>query len=112
MSNNNDSDFGFAAWDPRSILNEFHEENRIRQQEAQTRYQDRKNQKEAHRRKVEDAALKICDMIAAAPEPQRPEEIAALAAALSHTATAMHAAENYAESRPYYGYALGGLCGA
>lgn len=109
MSNDN---FNFSHDEVVRMLRESEEERKLAQQEAQIRYQERKDQKEAHRRKVEDAALKICDMIVAAPELQRPEEIAALAAALSHAATAMHAAENYAESRPYYGYALGGFCGA
>ena len=109
MSNDN---LNFSHEEVVRMLRESEEERKLAQQEAQIRYQERKNQKEAHRQKMEAAALKICDMIAAAPEPQRPEEIAALAAALSQTATAMHAAENYAESRPYYGYALGGLCGA
>lgn len=109
MSNDNSNfDYGDLA----RMLRESEEERKIAQAEAQIRYQERKNQKEAHRRKVEEAAMKICDMIAAAPEPQKPEEITALAAALSHAATAMHAAENYAESRPYYGYAPGGFCGA
>lgn len=98
------------SFNPMEMLSKMEEERKIQQAEMEIRYLGRKKQKEEYRERIENAALKICDMIEAAPEAQRPEEITALAAALSHAATAMHAAENYAESRPYFGASLGGFC--
>lgn len=103
MSNN--SSFGYE--DFAKMLRESEEERKLEQQEMQIRYRERKLQKEENRRRAEEAAMKIVGMIDAAPEPQKPEEIAALAAALSHVTMAMHAAENYAEYRPITGSGLG-----
>ena len=96
---------------PMEMLSKMEEERKMQQAEMEIRYLGRKKQKEEYRESIENAAMKICGMIDAAPEAKRPEEIVALAAALSHAATAMHAVENYAESRPYFGVGLG-YCGA
>lgn len=97
-------------FNPMDVFNKMEEDRKMQQAEMEIRYLGRKKQKEEYRRSIENAAMKICGMIETAPEAQRPEEITALAAALSHAATAMHAAENYAESRPYFGASLGGFC--
>ena len=100
-----------------NFLKEFFEkeaeERQIRAAETEMRYAGRREEKAGYRRRIENAAAKVCEMIET--EAQKPaserkiEEIVALAAALNHITVAMHAAENYAESRPYYstGFGLG-----
>ena len=108
MNDNND-----AYSMMQKIFKEQEEERKIAEAEFQMRYADRKKEKLEYRRRIESAAMKICDLIDAAVDETdktcKPEEIVALAAALSHASTAMHAAENYGESRPYYssGFGLG-----
>lgn len=98
----------------KKYMEQENEERKLREEENQIRYASRRAEKIAYRRRIEEAAGKICDMViveaAKGPENRKPEEIAALAAALNHATVAMNAAENYAESRPYYsvGFALGG----
>lgn len=98
----------------REYLDKDAEERRIREEEAQLRYADRRKEKMEHRRRIETAAMDICDAVDAALNTETadntPEQITALAAALNHATTAMHAAENYAESRPFFGpgFASGG----
>lgn len=92
---------------PLDFLQKMEEEKKLQQAMEKAEYMSRKQQKEEHRARIEAAALKLCGMIEASPEPQKPEEITALAAALSHITMAMHAAENYAEYRPLTGSVLG-----
>lgn len=92
---------------PLDFLQKMEEEKKLQQAMEKAEYMSRKQQKEEHRARIEAAAMKLCSMIEAAPEPQKPEEITALAAALSHITMAMHAAENYAEYRPLTGYGIG-----
>lgn len=90
------------------------EARRIREEEAQIRYAGRKSEKMECRRRIEFAAMKICDMVDAASisttEECKPEEIVALSAALNHVSAALNTAETYAESKPFFstGFALGG----
>ena len=91
------------------------EERKMREAEAQIRYAERKKAKQEHRQRIEFAAMKVCDAVNSAlanPDTNlKPEELVALSAALNHATTALHAAENYAESQPYgYGFSLG-FCG-
>ena len=95
------------------IMKEFWEkqaeERRMQEAEIQIRYAERKRRKEEYRARIERATVQICDIVEnAAQNPCKAEDIAALAAALNHMATALHAAEGYAESRPYG--TLGGFC--
>ena len=98
----------------KEYLKEENEERNLREQEAQIRYADRRAEKMEHRRRIEEAAGRICDMViteaAKVAENRRPEEITALAAALVHASMALQTAEGYAESRPFYssGFMLGG----
>lgn len=105
MSNQNDG-FDFL----KKMMEEQRDEQRLQAEEMQIRYAERRKQKADHRRRIEAAAMKICDMVeetaAGTEAPHKPEDITALAAALNHAAVAMHAAENYAESRPCYGTGL------
>ena len=82
-------------------------ERTLREQEAQIRYAERRAMKIEHRRRIEEAAVIICEIVIAeaskGPDNRKPEEITALAAALNHATVALSAAENYAESRPGYG---------
>lgn len=101
----------------REYLEKENEERKIREEENQIRYASRREVKIGYRRRIEEAAGRICDMVNAEAEKpsegRTPEEIAALAAALAHAAAALQTAEGYAESRPFYGgsYALeGGFC--
>lgn len=99
----------------REYLEKDNEDRKMREAEAQIRYAERKKAKQEYRRRMESAAMKVCDAVNSAlamPEANfKPEELVALAAALNHTATALHAAENYAESQPYgTGLSLG-YCG-
>ena len=91
------------------------EERKLREAETQIRYAERKKAKQEHRRRIESAAMKVCDAVNSAlakPDANlKPEELVALSAALNHATTALHAAENYAESQPYgTGISLG-YCG-
>lgn len=94
-------------FNPFDFLQKMEEEKKLQQAMEKAEYMSRKQQKEDHRCRIEGAAMKICGMIEAAPEPQKPEEITVLAAALSNITMAMHAAENYAEYRPITGSGLG-----
>lgn len=102
---NHDSNLGYD--DLTRLMREAEEELKKTRRETEARYLQRKQQKEEHRARIEAASMKLCSMIEAAPEPQKPEEITALAAALSHITMAMHAAENYAEYRPLTGCGIG-----
>lgn len=81
------------------------EDRKMREAETQIRYAERKKLKYEHRRRIEVAAMKVCTAVDAAFARQdtisKPEDIVALAVALNHVTTALHAAENYAESQPY-----------
>ena len=104
------NDFDFI----KEYMEKENEERNLREQEAQIRYADRRAEKMEHRRRIEEAAGIICDMVIAEagkdPENRKPEEITALAAALVHASMALQTAEGYAESRPFYssGFMLGG----
>lgn len=99
----------------REYLEKENEDRKMREAEAQFRYAERKKEKQENRRRIESTAMKVCDAVNTAlakPDANyKPEELVALAAALNHTTTALHAAENYAESQPYgTGLAIG-YCG-
>ena len=99
----------------KEYLEKQKEDREMREAEAQFRYAERKKEKYEHRSRIESAAMMVCDAIniaLAKPDANyKPEELVALSAALNHTTTALHAAENYAESQPYgYGFSLG-FCG-
>ena len=106
------NDFDFI----KEYMEKENEERNLREQEAQIRYADRRAEKMEHRRRIEEAAGKICDMINAEAEKgaegRKPEGITALAAALAHASMALQTAEGYAESRPFYSgeLFLGGGC--
>lgn len=105
MENNSGNGFG-EIWD------KMNEERRIEQAEREMRYAERKNAKIKSRETIERTAEKLCAVIETALEKeQSPNDLAALAAALSGVAAALHAAENYAESMPIYGIGSGiGYC--
>lgn len=101
-SNMENENNGYALWE--NIFGKQIEDNRMREAEMQLRYAERRAEKQECRRKIEQAAGKICAMVDASAEKSdiTPGDIAMLAGALGSVATALHAAENYAESRPYY----------
>lgn len=110
MSNSND---GYDFF--RQYMEKENEERRMREAETQFRYAERKREKQENRCRIESTAMKVCDVVNVAlakPDANyKPEELVALAAALNHATTALHAAENYAESQPYgTGLSLG-FCG-
>ena len=98
----------------KEYMEKENEERIIREQEAQIRYADRRAEKMEHRRRIEEAASRICVMVnleaEKVTEGRKPDEITALAAALVHASMALQTAEGYAESRPFYssGLMLGG----
>lgn len=99
----------------KEYLEKQKEDREMREAEAQFRYAERKKEKHEHRSRIESAAMKVCDAVNSALAKQdtnlKPEELVALSAALNHATTALHAAENYAESQPYgTGISLG-YCG-
>ena len=98
-------DFGIG------FFKNYEEERRMQAEEFQIRYAERKRQKQERRRVIEDAAGRICEaaqsMACSNAKGMSPEELVQLAAALNHAATAMQAAEQYAEFVPYYS---GGFC--
>lgn len=100
---------GYAMF--KSIFEEQAEERRLQEAEMQIRYAARKAEKTEHRGQVEKAARKIFALIDAAEQKEdiSANDIATLAAALNQAAMAMGAAENYAESRPFYS-GMGGYC--
>lgn len=108
MSNN---DNGYESI--KDFFEQQEEERKMREAEAEIRYADRRAEKAERRRRIESAAMKVCDMVddisKKGEAERRPEDIVSVAAALNHIAVAMHAAENYAESRPYpsTGFGLG-----
>lgn len=91
------------------------EDRKMREAEMQIRYTERKKLKYEHRCRIEAASMKVCAAVDAAfaqqDTPTKPEDIVALAAALNHVSTALHAAENYAESQPYNMGLSIGYCG-
>lgn len=92
MANDNNNAFS-------DIWGKMNEAQRINREEREIRYASRRSEKIAVREKVEGTAIKLCGAIEAALDEERgPNDIAALAAALSGMAAAMHAAESYAES--------------
>lgn len=97
-----------------SFFKQQEEDRRMREAEAQIRYAARRSEKTVYRAEIESAAAKICAMVQNEAEKQsaerKPEEIAALAAALNHAAAALQTAENYAESQPYHGGMGIGCC--
>lgn len=105
MENNSGNGFS-EIWD------KMNEERRIEQSEREIRYAGRRNAKIKSREAVERTAEKLCTAIETALEKeQSPNDLAALAAAPSGVATAMHAAESYAESIPMYGIgSCSGFC--
>lgn len=104
MSDFNKIDSGYSPLEPLALLQRMEDERKLREEEARSRYASRREEKAEHRQKVEDAVMKICDMVRIAaeknPEARRAEEVTALAAALNHATAAMQMAEGYAESRP------------
>lgn len=98
---------GFAL----GFFKDINEERRMQAEEFQIRYAERKRQKQERRRVIEDAAGKICEaaqsMAYSKAKSMTPEELVQLAAALSHAATALQAAEQYVEFAPY---SSGGFC--
>jgi N-glycosylase/DNA lyase len=109
----NDSNNAYCFF--KQYMSEEEEKRIIREEEAQILYSERRNQKLEQRRNIEKAAAKICEMINSEAEKQvearKPEDIAALAAALNHISMALNTTENYAESRPFYGSGLlNGAC--
>lgn len=104
MSDFNKTGFGSNWLAPFMLLRMLDDDQKLREEEARVRYVSRKEEKAERRQKVEQAAMKICDMVQMTteknPETRRPEEITALAAALNHATAAMQMAEGYAESRP------------
>ena len=104
MSDFNKADSGFSPLEPLALLQRMEDDRKLREEEARIRYAARKEEKAEHRQKVEQAVVKICDMVQMAAERnsehRRLEEITALAAALNHATAAMQMAEGYAESRP------------
>lgn len=98
----NDNNVFSDIWDKMNV------ERRIEQSEREIRYASRRAEKLAAREKVEGAAIKLCGAIESALEEEHsPNDLAALAAALSGAVTVMHMAENYAESMPIYGSGIG-----
>lgn len=98
----NDNNAFSDIWDKMNV------ERRIEQSEREIRYASRRAEKLAAREKVEETAIKLCGVIEAAlGKEHSPNDLAALAAALSGAATAMQVAENYAESMPIYGSGIG-----
>ena len=99
MANENE---GFAL----GFFRDIEEDHRMQAEEFRIRYAERKRQKQERRRVIEDAAGRICEaaqsMAYSKAKSMSPEELVQLAAALSHAATAMQAAEQYAEYTPYY----------
>lgn len=90
------------------IWEKMNEVRRLEQSEREIRYTSRRSEKLDMRRKVEKTAIKLCGAIEAALEEEHsPNDLAALAAALGGAVTAMHMAENYAESMPMYGSGIG-----
>ena len=104
MANENE---GFAL----GFFKDIEEERRLQAEEFQICYAERKQQKQERRRVIEDASGKICEAVQSLTygkmKNMSPEELVQLAAALNHAATAMQAAEQYAEFTPYYS---GGFC--
>lgn len=93
-----------ADLNPVTLLGKMQEEQRRKEEERVARYTPRREAKAEYRRRVEGAAMKICDLIDAAagqePNGLKPEQITALAAALGHAANAVQAIESYAEQQP------------
>lgn len=104
MNNENNSNNIWAE-----IFGKQEEERRIKEAEREIHYTERKKEKHLHRQCIEDSVEKICAMIdkESKKSEHSPNDIALLAAALSHVATAMHAAENYAEYVPHTSFSLG-----
>ena len=102
MANGEDMALGFFS--------NYEEERRIRAEEFQIRYEERKRQKKAQRDRIEAAAAKLCQAAEKAADNANtltPEELVQISAALNHAATAMQMAEQYAEYTSYY---TGGFC--
>ena len=99
----------------REYLEKENEDRKMREAEAQFRYAERKKEKQENRRRIESAAMKVCDAVnTSLTKPDAdytPEELVALVAALNHITTTLHAAENYAESQPYGSGLAIGYCG-
>lgn len=85
------------------IWGKMNEDRKLEQTEREIRCA-RRSEKLAVRGRVEGTAIKLCDAIETELEKEHsPNDLAALAAALGGAVTAMHMAENYAESMPMYG---------
>lgn len=104
----NDENSGLGLF--KNIFEQQEEERRLRAEEFQIRYEERKRKKREYRNMIENSAINICEAAEKAAEHADelpPEELARLAAAINGAALAMQAAEQYAEYTPYYN---GGFC--
>lgn len=106
MANEENSMYGL--W--KDVLEHQEEERRMRVDEFQVRYAERKQQKMERRRIVEEATKQICEIVVeqlAHPDNLTSEDLSYFSAALNSAASAMNTMEMYAEYTPMYS---GGFC--
>lgn len=100
---------GYAMF--RDEMRRQEEERRLQMDEFNTRYAERKRQKQQNRRELEGAAMEICrivtDTLANHKDDLTPEDLHFLAGAISNAATALNTLEQYAEYVPMHSGVMG-----
>lgn len=106
---NEHEDHGFSLF--RDELKHQAEEQRLRLDEFNVRYAERKRQKQQNRGELEGAAMEICritaDTLAKHKDDLTPEDLHFLAGAISNASIALNTLEQYSEFVPMYSGVMG-----
>lgn len=106
---NEHEDLGFSLF--RDEMRHQEEERRMRVDEFNVRYAERRQHKQQNRKDLEGAAMEICristDTLAKRKDDLTPEDLHFLAGAISNAATALNTLEMYSEYVPMYNGVMG-----